>query len=157
MTIGDRIKYYRKAVNLTQAELAEMVGLSPSAIRMYETNKREPKMDTLQKICITLNIPITEFFINELEKKFPSAQLNRESKEIELIEQLLNLYGYRIKHIHIGATTEEEAEAIAHDKTIPLIEIINSKNENVILTFSDWDLLTNNLKKFFEFELFKLK
>ena len=38
--LGDKIKHYRKAASLTQKELADKVGLSASAIRMYETKKR---------------------------------------------------------------------------------------------------------------------
>jgi DNA-binding XRE family transcriptional regulator len=42
MSIGKNIKTSRKKANLTQAELAQLIGLSSSAIRMYELIKEMP-------------------------------------------------------------------------------------------------------------------
>ncbi|MGU9476601.1 helix-turn-helix domain-containing protein [Clostridium perfringens] len=127
MTIGDKIKIYRKNLGLNQAELAEMVGLSPSAIRMYETNKREPKMDTLQKICTALNIPVTELFIDEFEEKFPSEQLNREAKAFEGIDNIAKYFNIPI---NFHSMSEEDAYDLLNNigSYIEFLIYKNSKN-----------------------------
>ena len=39
MTIGEKIKYCRKQIGITQDKLAELTGIHPVSIRKYETNK----------------------------------------------------------------------------------------------------------------------
>lgn len=46
-----RMRLLRERENLTQKEVAEKLGISPSAYNMYEKGKREPNIDTLQKIA----------------------------------------------------------------------------------------------------------
>ena len=38
MTIGEKIKYCRKQIGITQDKLAELTGIHPVSIRKYETN-----------------------------------------------------------------------------------------------------------------------
>ena len=56
MITSDQIKHQRKAAGLTQKQLAEMVGLSEQAIRMYELGKREPSSDVIKRIGGALNV-----------------------------------------------------------------------------------------------------
>ena len=46
-----RLKELRRKKDITQEELAKQLKLSPSAIGMYETGRREPDFDTLQRIA----------------------------------------------------------------------------------------------------------
>lgn len=48
--IGEKLKELRKASGLTQAQLAEEVGLSKSAIIQYENNVRRPNFEALAKL-----------------------------------------------------------------------------------------------------------
>jgi transcriptional regulator with XRE-family HTH domain len=50
MTLGEKIRFHRRKLNLTQDELAEKVGISKSAISYYEDDKREPKFFAV--ICL---------------------------------------------------------------------------------------------------------
>lgn len=59
MTIGEKIKNYRKAAGLTQKKLGELSDTSESTIKQYESGKRQPRIEQLQKIADTLNIPIS--------------------------------------------------------------------------------------------------
>ena len=43
MTIGEKIKYFRSRIGITQAKLAELSGIHPVSIRKYETNKKMQK------------------------------------------------------------------------------------------------------------------
>lgn len=61
MTIGERLRALRKEAGLTQKELGERLGVSASMIGQYETNLRNPKFETLEKICDVLNVSMSEF------------------------------------------------------------------------------------------------
>lgn len=56
MGINVEIKKQRKAAGLTQRQLAEKVGLSEQAIRMYELGKREPSSDVIERIGKALDV-----------------------------------------------------------------------------------------------------
>nr|DAI13178.1 MAG TPA: repressor protein [Caudoviricetes sp.] len=48
---GDKLKRLREANNLSQQQLAEKLGMSPSGIGMWEQNRRQPDNETLKKIA----------------------------------------------------------------------------------------------------------
>lgn len=45
--LSKRISYLRRKISLSQAQLASQIGLSPSALGMYEQGRREPTLDVL--------------------------------------------------------------------------------------------------------------
>ena len=49
----------RKAKNITQKELADLVGISQQAISRLELEKHIPKMDTLIRILDGLDLELT--------------------------------------------------------------------------------------------------
>ena len=58
MHFHERLKTLRKDFNLTQEELAHKIGVSASAIGLYEQNRREPDNDTLGKLASVFNVTI---------------------------------------------------------------------------------------------------
>ncbi len=56
MSIGSRLRRYRKAVDLTQKQLAEAVGLTESAVRNYELDIRRPKRPQIEAMARTLEV-----------------------------------------------------------------------------------------------------
>lgn len=56
----DVLKKERQKRGYTQAEMAKLLGLSRSAYSLYESGKREPKIEVLQKIADALNISMNE-------------------------------------------------------------------------------------------------
>ena len=56
MTIGEKIKYFRTRIGITQAKLAELSGLHPVSIRKYETNKMVPQAPQIDRIAEALGI-----------------------------------------------------------------------------------------------------
>lgn len=91
MTVGENIKCIRKQKRLTQKQLGELCNPSISAatIRKYELNILNPKLETLQKISIALDVSITDLN-SELDMLF-----NRTLKYYDAItsnEQSLNTY-----------------------------------------------------------------
>lgn len=58
MATGDNIRRYRKAKGLTQAQLAEAVGLTEGAIRHYESGIRAVKPELLEEIAKELEVSV---------------------------------------------------------------------------------------------------
>ena len=54
--LGLRIAALRRQANLSQAELAGRLKISPSAMGMYEQGRREPSMETLVAIARELQV-----------------------------------------------------------------------------------------------------
>lgn len=59
MTIGDRIRYCRTRLFMTQAQLAESTGIHPVSIRKYETNKTIPQPEQIRRIADVLCVSYT--------------------------------------------------------------------------------------------------
>lgn len=49
--IGETLKKLRKEKKLSQTEIAKILGIPQRTYSDYETNKSEPKLDTLIKIA----------------------------------------------------------------------------------------------------------
>jgi len=62
MTNGEKIKFYREKLGLSIAELAKKCNISEISIRKYESNERNPKVETLIKLARVLKISPGEFF-----------------------------------------------------------------------------------------------
>lgn len=60
--VGKNVTKYRKAVGLTQLQLALKLTKTNEYINMIEMGKRTPSLKTLAKIAIILKVDITEFF-----------------------------------------------------------------------------------------------
>lgn len=58
--IGSKIKDARLSKHISQKDMAERLGLSVSTYSNYENNYREPKLETIEKICEILGITIEE-------------------------------------------------------------------------------------------------
>lgn len=56
MTIGSNIKTARTAAGVTQARLAEHLGVHQKDVSRWETDRQIPSADTLAKICSYLHV-----------------------------------------------------------------------------------------------------
>ena len=54
MSVGENIRRYRKSRGMTQAQLAEAVGLTEGAVRHYESGIRAVKPELLESISAAL-------------------------------------------------------------------------------------------------------
>ena len=63
---GKRIVELRKKQGLTQAELAQSIGISRSALSLYEIEKREPDIETLNKLASLFMVPVGYILGNDL-------------------------------------------------------------------------------------------
>ena len=103
--IGNRIKQLREEKGLKQEELAKEMSVSPSAIGMYETNKREPNNELTVKLANYFNVS-TDYLLGKCnnEKLEQSVALGFKDRLVLLRKEL-------------GLTQEEFAEKIGYTRT----------------------------------------
>lgn len=59
---GANLRHHRKAKGLTQAELAEAIGVSEEMISKVERGVASPSFPTIEKLSDTLDVPEVGFF-----------------------------------------------------------------------------------------------
>ena len=64
---GLRLLQLRKASKLTQDELSKKIGVSRSAVGMYEKGEREPDFDTLERFADFFNVD-TDYLTGRSDK-----------------------------------------------------------------------------------------
>ncbi len=62
VTMGERIAQLRKARNLTQAQLAEVLGVAQQTVQGYEAGSRRIPVSTLPVVASTLSVSLDELF-----------------------------------------------------------------------------------------------
>lgn len=146
MSIGNNIKTYRKKANLTQSELSQLIGLSASAIRMYETDKRNASIDILKKMSSALKISIYDLIGDNNSEEaliLENSDLNTKSSTS------FTKRDYEIEFIRSHLVNIKEIVSL-NDESNQLENII--KIENVPYTRDEFDDL---MKELIEFLLFK--
>ncbi|PCF80961.1 peptidase S24 [Staphylococcus intermedius] len=116
--IGNKIRYYRTKMNLTQDQLGEKLNTKKATISNYETGYRTPKQDDLFEIAHILNISIDDLFPKRPSKNnnittvynqltpprqqnvlnYASEQLDEQNDEVNNIVHMTKL-----KRIHASA------------------------------------------------------
>ena len=77
----EMLKYLRVRDNLSQAELADKLGVAKSTISMYEVGKREPDFETLEAIADFFNVDMN-FLLGKDGSENDPYYLNDETREI---------------------------------------------------------------------------
>lgn len=60
--VGNNLKLIRKAKDITQEDLAGIIGIHPRQLSKIETGEHFPSCKTLEKLCIALDINPTDLF-----------------------------------------------------------------------------------------------
>lgn len=60
--LGKKIQKRRKAVGLTQEELAERINISRAYVGFIEQGRYAPSLEVIEKIAKALKTPISSFF-----------------------------------------------------------------------------------------------
>lgn len=82
--IGENIKSYRDASNITQAHFAERLGLTSAAISAYENGLRMPSYDILVRIADILGVTIDALLGRDISGKImlDVSELTPEQRKI---------------------------------------------------------------------------
>ncbi|MDO5549133.1 MAG: helix-turn-helix domain-containing protein [Eubacteriales bacterium] len=84
MMTGERIRKLRKDAGLRQSELAAQIGVSTSAVGMYENNRRVPPREILLRLCDVFHVT-TDYL---LDGRTPASSSNLE-EELEALKHRL--------------------------------------------------------------------
>jgi transcriptional regulator with XRE-family HTH domain len=95
--IGSYIAQKRRALNLTQEQLAEKLGVSNKTISKWENGKCMPDYSVIQKLCDALNVTLAELMdaedsAEESVRTYDNEQvldLIRRTQELERQRQVL--------------------------------------------------------------------
>lgn len=82
MTVGEMIKELRIYKGLTQRQLGELCGMADSAIRRYESDRANPKLETLRKIADALDTSIDVLLGDNWEKYLPHLAENEPLRSV---------------------------------------------------------------------------
>lgn len=67
--LGQRLKKERKQLNMTQEELAELIGVTPAFVGHIERAERSFSLDTLARLCDALGVTIDYLLCDTLSPK----------------------------------------------------------------------------------------
>ena len=109
MDYGGNIKAARKAAGLTQAALAEKCGLATVTVRQYESGKREPRLEQLQRIAAALNVSVGYLLY---------GHTLRAKAKVWKSDKLARLY------MRIDSTLLDDLEICAKSDSVPLEDMI---------------------------------
>lgn len=149
MSLGNRIRFFRKRKGLSQFELETEINASPGVISRIENESINPTKETILKIaeCLELNIrevdyligitskPVTEQEI-ELAKKEVSSYFKRNGVAAYLLDEkwrFMMISDFFIRAI--GLTTDEVSQMIGKttaqvivDPELPIIKNLSEKH-----------------------------
>lgn len=77
-SIGERLQNARIKRNLTQKQLADIMGCAKGTIQQYELNKRSPDIPTLKKLVKVLDISTTYLLDGGEEVEWADKRLKRD-------------------------------------------------------------------------------
>lgn len=89
MDIGAKIKYFRKQKDMEQKDLAKLLNVSNKTISSWETNRTEPKMDMIDKMCQIFNCRRSDFV-----EEFSFDYVMNHDKEMEMLVECYRRASY---------------------------------------------------------------
>ena len=89
----NRLKELRQKNNLTLKELGQKVGMPTITISRYETGKREPKLETWNKLAEYFSVP-TSYLMGTDDLKFPTKQ-----EAIDFIHKIMKAQNIKLEDI----------------------------------------------------------
>jgi transcriptional regulator with XRE-family HTH domain len=73
--IGHRLRACRMMLRLNQSELGKAIGVTFQQLQKYEKGSNRVSASTLQKLAVTMEVPITYFFEGVSSEKIQSDNL----------------------------------------------------------------------------------
>ena len=92
--MGTFLAKKRKEKNMTQAALAERLGVTNKTISKWETGKCMPDYSVIELLCRELEITVAEFLDGE-EKTDKSVRVYDDTQILELLKRTQNLENQR--------------------------------------------------------------
>ncbi len=104
LTIGRRIRHVRQGSGRTLGDVADAIGISPSALSLIETGKREPRLSVLAALAKVLDASVQDF----LSTAPPSRRAALEIR-LEKAQRLESYEALGLPRVKIGPRLPMEA------------------------------------------------
>ena len=114
---SERLAALRRQRKLTQAELARALGISKSAVSMYERGNREPELELLQAMADFFSVSVSSLLGRE------EPLVNDDPELTEYLEQLRDRPELRMLFSVTKDAAKEDVEA-----AVRIIEALRGKN-----------------------------
>ena len=114
---SERLAALRRQRKLTQAELASQLGISKSAVSMYERGNREPELDLLQAMADFFGVSVSSLLGRE------EPLVNGDAELTGYLESLRDRPELRMLFSVTKDATKEDVEA-----AVKIIEALRGKN-----------------------------
>lgn len=123
-TLSNRIKELRTERKITLEKIAQSLQVTPMTIQRYETGKREPKLETWEKLAKFFGVSVA-YLIGESNIKEPynkwskadflySEYLRSSVKLEEEYEAYLSEFSDKIKDINTNESPEDDENTLNH-------------------------------------------
>jgi len=167
---GKKLKELRKQKKLTQEQLSEILSLTPRQLTRIECGRSFPSVDTLARLCLILNIELTQLFDFswDCELTLLSSSETGEYLYIKSVDGVIDTEKY-LKNEIIDSASDLDFSSLAkiNKKTI-IVEyfelgkrkeiktflsngnVENTVSKDKIKNFLKMEMLMNKIKKFSE-------
>ena len=145
--LGDKIKKYREMKKITQAEIAELLGVSPATVSKYEAGTLEPNIESIKKLSELFDVSIDELLKDDAFdiSKIDILLVLREQKDMKIKGNLYHntqiTMTYNTNHIEGSKLSEEQTRYIYETNTL-------LADKNSITNIDDIIETTNHFKLF---------
>ena len=114
--LAENLKSYRKAKNLSQADLAELLKISAQSISKWECGNSTPDVEKLCRLSEIFNVSIDTLVGHSAEKKKMMIAVDGGGTKTEFI--LFSEDGVIIEHMKLGACNPN---AVGMDKSVEIL------------------------------------
>ncbi len=165
--LGEKIKLYREKKNMTQNEIAEILGVKATTVSKYEAGTLEPNIESIKKLSEIFGITIDELLKDEGDfdiSKINILEILREQKNMKLKGNLYHntqiIFAYNTNHIEGSKLTEDQTRYIFETNSIlfegetvaSVDDILETANHfklvDYMLDIADKDLTEDIIKEF---------
>ena len=122
--LGKKIKLYRENKNMTQSEIADILGVKAATISKYEAGTLEPNIESLKKLAELFDVSIDELLKEDDFdiSKIDILEVLREQKDMKLKGNLYHntqiTFAYNTNHIEGSKLTEDQTRYIYETNTL---------------------------------------
>lgn len=112
-TFGQRLVASREKHNLSQKELAERLGITPTRLNYWEKDKREPAIEMIKLIAQVLGIDANYLIgYQPQDKESPSAAKAAPGEDVQLLLEALDGFLVNMGYISTDDDLTEQQEEV---------------------------------------------